>query len=181
MYETFVQVRRLKPVDNFVWLPIYSIVNTSFDPECIYMFVYNEMQKPLYSVKQTGSQVPTSWTCQSTHHQAHQKYTPEIWMPPYFRHTAVFPTVSTLGGSTVLVILLYQQSFQSSRVWSFLRGVQISRGTIFYSNKVWSHFQAVHITSSSRKLGGERNLLMRFLYLTLNWYQFAVNSKMLIP
>ena len=36
------QVGRLKPVDNFVWVPIYSIVNTSFDPECIYMFVYNE-------------------------------------------------------------------------------------------------------------------------------------------
>ena len=35
-------VGRLKPVDNFVWVPIYSIVNTSFDPECIYMFVYNE-------------------------------------------------------------------------------------------------------------------------------------------
>ena len=38
------QVGRLKPVENFVWVPIYSIVNTSFDPECIniYMFVYNE-------------------------------------------------------------------------------------------------------------------------------------------
>ena len=36
------QVGRLKPVDNFVWVPIYSIVNTSFDPECIYMFVYNK-------------------------------------------------------------------------------------------------------------------------------------------
>ena len=33
-------------------------------------------------------------------------------------------------------------------------------------NKIWYCLQAVHITSSIRRLGGEKYLLMRFLYLS---------------
>ena len=42
---------------------IYDIVDTLLGPKCIYISLCTiktpEMQKPLYSIKQTGSPVPT--------------------------------------------------------------------------------------------------------------------------